>query len=42
LWGKSNKQIAYQQQELSLASYNDKSNIIEAQNDAREKKRFIS
>jgi hypothetical protein len=31
LWGKSNKQIAYQQQELSLASYNYKSNIIEAQ-----------
>jgi hypothetical protein len=29
--GKSNKQIAYQQQKLSLASYNYKSNIIEAQ-----------
>jgi flagellar biosynthesis regulator FlbT len=40
LCGKSNKQIAYQQQELSLASYNNKSNIIQAQRECKKEKKI--
>jgi hypothetical protein len=39
LWKKSNKQIAYQQQELSPTSYNHKSNIIQAQRGCKREKK---